>query len=79
MHPPEAHSPADCSDAAQCERHYFDISHGKLHHDDSKSALHLRDNESARGSLRGRFAFNQNDVSRCNYGFVVVVVVSFVS
>ena len=45
----------------------------------AKSVFHLSDNESARGHRRGLFTFNQNDVSRCNYGLVVVVVVSFVS
>jgi len=32
MHPPEAHDPADCSDAAQCQRHGFKVLHLRLSH-----------------------------------------------
>jgi len=45
MHPPEAHSPAKCSDAAQREGHYFEFFHGKLHHVIAKSSRRVRDNE----------------------------------
>ena len=39
MHPPEAHGPADRSDATQHERHYFEIVHGKLRNNDSENPL----------------------------------------
>ncbi len=59
MHPPEADGPADRSDAAQHQRHCFEILQGKLHHDDCENPLDACcDNEIARGPRRGRFSFS---------------------
>jgi len=53
MHPPEAHSPAQCSDAAQREGHYFEIFHGKLHHVIAKSSGRVRDTEAPAARAAG--------------------------
>jgi hypothetical protein len=79
MHPPEADGPADRSDAAQNERHCFEILHVKLRYDDCENPQDAGVTiKNARGPAAG-VSVSADDSRRCNYGLVVVVVVSFVS